>query len=100
MDTRSVLERLSEAKTSTDLSHRPTRCDVDYVAALGAAGIKHPAGSAILDADLTRPQAWKTLERINAWVNAGLAAHHAEGAHPSMRCKDRAFHRLKEADGA
>ena len=54
MDNRSVLERLSEAKTSTDLSHRPTRCDVDYVAALGAAGIKHPAGSAILDADLTR----------------------------------------------
>jgi len=54
MDDRTVLERLSEAKTSTDLSHRPTRCDVDYVAALGAAGITHRAGSAILDADLTR----------------------------------------------
>ena len=69
MDTRSVLERLSEAKTSTDLSHRPTRCDVDYVAALGAAGIKHPAGSAILDADLTRDPdtlkaAYRATEKI------------------------------------
>lgn len=69
MDDRTVLERLSEAKTSTDLSHRPTRCDVDYVAALGAAGIKHKAGSAILDADLTRDpetitSAYKATENI------------------------------------
>jgi len=54
MDERSVLERLAEAKTSSDLSHRPTRCDVDYVAALGAAGIHHPTGSALLDAGLTQ----------------------------------------------
>ena len=25
-----------------------------------------------LDADLTRPQAWKVLERINGWVNANI----------------------------
>ena len=31
-----------------------------------------PAGGEALDADLTRPQAWKTLERINAWVNANI----------------------------
>lgn len=69
MDERTVLERLSEAKTSTDLTHRPTRCDVDYVAALGAAGIKQPVGSTLLDAGLTQSpdtllDAYKATEKI------------------------------------
>ena len=49
MDERSVMERLSEAKTSSDLSHKHTRCDVDYVAALGAA-----VGRLAGDAELRR----------------------------------------------
>ena len=78
MDERTVLERLSEAKTSSDLSHRTKTCDVDYVGALGAAGIKNPAGSALLDADLTRSsdtllKAYKAVEQI---VNIRAARHH------------------------
>lgn len=69
MDERTVLERLSEAKVSSDLSHRHGRCDVDYVGALGAAGINHPTGSALLDADLTQSsdtltRAYKAAEQI------------------------------------
>ncbi len=78
MDERTVLERLSAAKTSSDLSHRTKTCDVDYVGALGAAGIKNPAGSALLDADLTRSsdtllKAYKAVEQI---VNIRAARHH------------------------
>ena len=69
MDERSVMERLSEAKTSSDLSHKHTRCDVDYVAALGAAGIHRPTGSALLDADLSQSadtivRAYRAAEQI------------------------------------
>lgn len=78
MDERTVLERLSAAKTSSDLSHRTKTCDVDYVGALGAAGIKNPAGSALLDADLTRSsdtllKAYKAVEQI---VNIRAARRH------------------------
>ena len=72
---RSVLERLSEAKTSSDLSHKHNRCDVDYVAALGAAGIHHPTGSALLDADLTQSadtivRAYRAAEQIVKMIGA------------------------------
>ena len=75
MDERSVMERLSEAKTSSDLSHKHTRCDVDYVAALGAAGIHHPTGSALLDADLTQSadtivRAYRAAEQIVRMIGA------------------------------
>lgn len=29
-------------------------------------------GGQALDADLSKPQAWKTMEKINAWVNANI----------------------------
>lgn len=72
---RSVMERLSEAKTSSDLSHKHTRCDVDYVAALGAAGIHRPTGSALLDADLTQSadtivRAYRAAEQIVKMIGA------------------------------
>jgi len=75
MDERSVMERLSEAKTSSDLSHKHTRCDVDYVAALGAAGIHHPTGSALLDADLSQSadtivRAYRAAEQIVRMIGA------------------------------
>lgn len=50
---KTILERLSEASTSDDLSHKPRVCDVDFVGALGAAGIKNRLGSALLALDLT-----------------------------------------------
>lgn len=50
---RTVLERLSSAMTSDDLSHKEKVCDVDYVAALGMAGAHDRHGAAILDLDLT-----------------------------------------------
>ena len=56
---KTILERLAGAKNSSDLSHKPTRCDVDYMGALGAAGIKHRHGSSLLDADL-----WQSREDV------------------------------------
>ncbi len=54
MDTeKTVIERLSEAMVSDDLSHRHTICDADYVAALGMSGINDRDGAALLDLDLT-----------------------------------------------
>ena len=50
---KTVIERLSEAMVSDDLSHRHTICDADYVAALGMSGIKDRDGAALLDLDLT-----------------------------------------------
>lgn len=52
-DTPTVLERLSHAVVSDDLSHRRTQSDIDWVAALGFAGIHDRQGSALLDLDLT-----------------------------------------------
>lgn len=52
-DAPTVLERLSEAVVSDDLSHRRTRCDIDWIAALGFAGAHERQGSALLDLDLT-----------------------------------------------
>ena len=68
-DQRTVLERLAGAKQSTDLSHKKDRCAVDYVGALGAAGIERPVGSALLDADLTHDRdsvrrAYQETERL------------------------------------
>ena len=71
MDERTVLERLSEAKVSSDLSHRHGRCDVDYVGALGAAGINHPTGSALLDADLTQSSA--ATGQVPTWNGSAWA---------------------------
>lgn len=50
---KTVIERLSEAVHSDDLSHRHRVCDVDYIAALGAAGVRNRHGTALLDLDLT-----------------------------------------------
>lgn len=50
---KTVLERLSEAMTSDDLSHREKTCDIDYVGALGMAGTGDRQGAAIMDLDLT-----------------------------------------------
>lgn len=66
---KTILERLAGAKNSSDLSHKPTRCDVDYMGALGAAGIKHKHGSSLLDADLSQSRedvtkAYKAAEGI------------------------------------
>lgn len=48
-----VMERLSAAKVTDDLSHRSGVCPVDWVGALGFAGIHDRHGSALLDLDLT-----------------------------------------------
>lgn len=50
---KTIIERLSEAAHSDDLSHRERICDVDYLAALGMAGATHRHGSALLDLELT-----------------------------------------------
>lgn len=48
-----IIERLSEAAHSSDLSHRHTLCDADWLHGLGMAGQKHRQGSALMDLDLT-----------------------------------------------
>lgn len=50
---KSVLERLSAARVSDDLSHRPTACDVDCCQASGLAAMRHRVGAALMDVDLT-----------------------------------------------
>ena len=52
-DNKTILERLSEAAHSGDLSHKARRCDVDYLTALGASGARNRHGSALLDLDMT-----------------------------------------------
>lgn len=52
-----LLERLSQAKVSSDLSHRPTLCDVDFCAGSGAAAVHHRVGSALMNLDLTLERA-------------------------------------------
>lgn len=87
-DQRTVLERLAGAKQSTDLSHKKDRCAVDYVGALGAAGIERPVGSALLDADLTHDRetvkrAYREAERLAVglgrrrnWLMTPQKLHH------------------------
>lgn len=50
---KTIIERLTQAAHSDDLSHQEHICDVDYLAALGMAGTTHRHGSALLDLDLT-----------------------------------------------
>ena len=52
-DRRSIIERLSQARVSDDLSHRATLADVDYLAGLGMAAMRKRAGAALLDLELT-----------------------------------------------
>lgn len=72
---KTVLEHLSQAMTSDDLTHRPTRCDVDFVGALGMAGAHDRQGSAIMDLDLTL-SAGAALEAYRATVE--LVRHIAQ----------------------
>lgn len=53
IEERTVIERLSGAMVSSDLSHKERICDVDHVGALGMAGRQHGIGSALLRLDLT-----------------------------------------------
>ena len=50
---KTILQRLSEARVSDDLSHRTQLCDVDFCHGSGLAAIKHRVGSALMDLDLT-----------------------------------------------
>lgn len=52
-DRQSIIERLSQARVSDDLSHRATVADVDYLAGMGMASIRKRAGAALLDLELT-----------------------------------------------
>lgn len=52
-DEATVLQRLSEASHSSDLSHRPTRCDVDWLHGAGLAAQRQRLGHALLTLDRT-----------------------------------------------
>lgn len=51
---KTVIERMSEASVSDDLSHRETHCDADVLQAMGIAAIRQPLGHALLRLDLTQ----------------------------------------------
>ena len=53
VEPKTILESLSQAVHSTDLSHRETLCQVDYIHGLGMAGQKSAQGTALLDLHMT-----------------------------------------------
>ena len=54
----STMERMGRAVHSSDLSHGERRTtDADVLGAMGAAGIRHPQGRALLQMDLTMRRA-------------------------------------------
>lgn len=62
---RTVMEALVEARHASDLTHRPTRCPVDLIGALGAAGITGKLGTSLIDFDLLGTEiARKELENL------------------------------------
>lgn len=50
---KTILQRLSEARVSDDLTHKHRLCDVDFCHGSGLAAIKHRVGAALMDLDLT-----------------------------------------------
>lgn len=53
-DDKTIIERMSQASVSDDLSHRETFCDADVLQAMGVSGIRQPLGHALLRLDLTQ----------------------------------------------
>ena len=76
IEERTVLERLSGAMVSTDLTHKERICDVDHVGALGMAGRQHGIGSALLRLDLT---------------------HDADAVHGAMRATEAIVRKLGQS---
>lgn len=78
-----ILERLSEAVVSDDLTHRSSRCDVDWIGALGMAGIHNRQGAALLDLDLSLdPQAVPDALRAAMQITMRTAKKRGWAMHP------------------
>lgn len=92
---KTVVEHMSSASRSSDLTHRPRRGDVDWLHAKGKAGVRTGSGADILAYDLTldRKDFVVALKSVMSDVRA-LAARHGWPMHP-LKCKNIAVAALR-----